>query len=104
VPVGTRALAEETAGPRAIRQRASYEINKSRDEVGIGIRGRQAKIARHAQPHRQIAVFHVQFHQCLGMLRDEGDRHDKHGNWSCAARSISASVLGSSHFCGVARD
>jgi len=36
--------------------------------------------ARHAQAYRQIAIFNVQFNQCLRVLRDKRDRHDKHRN------------------------
>ena len=66
--------------------------------------GRHSEVTRNAKSVCQAAIVDVELYQGFGMLRYEGDRHDQHGRSVLAARSISCSVLGSIHRCGVARD
>ena len=56
----------------------AHQRGQGGDEPGVGICGGGAEIPRHPSLVGKIAVLDVEFHQRLGMLGDEGDRHHQH--------------------------
>ncbi len=62
----------------ATRTCKSDQSGKCGDERIVGVLHRDTEITRHAQLLRELPIFHVELHQRLRMVRDEGDRHHQH--------------------------